>query len=357
MREAEQVGETGTRDDAVVIHAAEALAEIGDERQLARRARGKIRVAAFGGGGHETAIDVVKQRFAEARAGRDERGVASRRRDAFLQRCQFIGFEYGDRVRHRFEVVQERDGAAQSFAHRRRVGDPRDVDHARDQSVDGACHAEGSRANTGRARFFEKCADQIIETVEVERGIFAHDPRFRARVAMGEYADQCLCTANVGRQPHARMILSRRERARASVFSPDRDCVVRAHRSVRRHGTADASDAGRAAPVYFTGYARHDPRRRHRPRCCRRVHARIQCHRCTWAPIPARLRVGARNIAVTHVDDDGTLSGGPRRSRERPIPVRRASGRCRTTAAGRLSNSRVRIVIRAGATFRPRARL
>ncbi len=179
MGEAEEIGEAGTGNDAIVIDAAEALAEVGDKRELARRARGEVRVAAFRGGRHEASVDVVQERFAEAGAGRDKRGVARRHCDAFLQRRELVGLEHRHGVRHRFEIVQERNGAVEPLADRCGVGDPGHVDHPRDEPIDRARDAEDGGANAGRARLVEERGDQIIQAVEVERRVFADDPRFR----------------------------------------------------------------------------------------------------------------------------------------------------------------------------------
>ncbi len=86
--------------------------------------------------------------------------------------------------------------------------------------------------------------------------------------------------------------------------------------------------------------------------------AGVQRARRARPPLPAGLRHGAGDAAVAQLDDDRPLSRRPRRARERAAssppahPVAR-----RAPAAGRLSHGGVRLVVRAGAALRPRARV
>ena len=75
------------------------------------------------------------------------------------------------------------------------------------------------------------------------------------------------------------------------------------------------------------------------------------------AALPPGLRHRAGNAAVAQLDHDRPLSRRPRRPRERAalpadVPIARGAA-----AAGRLSHRRVRLVVRARAAVRPRARV
>ena len=88
--------------------AAEDARQFGDHRQLARRAGGEVRVTALGRRRQELSIDVVQQRLAETGAGGDDRRVSGRDRNALLQHGELVGVEHVDRVRERFQVVDDR---------------------------------------------------------------------------------------------------------------------------------------------------------------------------------------------------------------------------------------------------------
>ena len=75
------------------------------------------------------------------------------------------------------------------------------------------------------------------------------------------------------------------------------------------------------------------------------------------AALPAGLRDGAGDAAVAQLDDDRALSGGARHPRERALPAGELSGRRRAAAEGRLPHDGVRLVVRAGAPLRARARV
>ena len=83
---------------------------------LARRARAPVGVAAFGRARHEAAVDVEQQRFAEAGAGGNHRGVAARLRDALLQHRELRRLEHRHRVGHRLEIVEDVDAAQRRAA-------------------------------------------------------------------------------------------------------------------------------------------------------------------------------------------------------------------------------------------------
>ena len=89
-------------------------------------ARREVGVAALRGRRRERPVDVVQQGLAEARAGGEDRAVARRHGDAFLQHQQFVGLEHGHGRGHGLEVVDQ-TGAAAADAPRDRakVGHPR----------------------------------------------------------------------------------------------------------------------------------------------------------------------------------------------------------------------------------------
>ena len=60
VREAEQIHETGTRNDSLHVHAAVNPRQLRDERQFPRGACGEIRVPALGGRRNEAATHIVE---------------------------------------------------------------------------------------------------------------------------------------------------------------------------------------------------------------------------------------------------------------------------------------------------------
>ena len=135
MGELIDIDQPWSGDDELHIDPAEDAREIGDQLELARRARGKIRVAAFGGERHEPSLDVVQHRDPEPGAGGDDRGVAARHRDALLQHRELARLEDRHRVGERFEVVDHFDtlqiqpgGNGVGVDEPRHVRQPRDSD-------------------------------------------------------------------------------------------------------------------------------------------------------------------------------------------------------------------------------------
>src|SRR6185503_7146271 len=137
------------------------------------------------------------------RAGSDERRVARRNRNAILKDGELLRFEDGDGVRHRFQIVQELDRAiAKAVRDYPRVSDPRHIGHARDETRDGAGNADAHGIDAARAGFVEKCRDDFVEIVEVERGVLADDLRLGPLASLAEKPDQGLGAPDVRRKQH-----------------------------------------------------------------------------------------------------------------------------------------------------------
>ena len=110
-----------------------------------------------------------------------------------------------------------------------------------------------------------------------------------------------------------------------------------------RHGlrTSDAAGAGplgrprRGAAFDPARHAGHDPRRRHRPRGLRDRDAGLQRARAQRPALPPGVRDGAGDAALARLDDDGAVSGRPRRPPERALPGRDPSRPRREAARGR----------------------
>ena len=85
------------------------LHEIACEGNLALGSGGEVRVAGLRGGRHESPVDIVKERLAQAGAGRDEADVAAAKRFSFLEHMCFGLAQRGHRMRERFQIVQKRD--------------------------------------------------------------------------------------------------------------------------------------------------------------------------------------------------------------------------------------------------------
>ena len=130
-----------------------------------------------------------------------------------------------------------------------------------------------------------------------------------------------------------------------------------ARRRVRKE-LSGVETAGRphASPSDPPGDARHDARRRDRSRgrgietpAFDALAARGRRFRQAYATVP-------ETLPFARLDDDGALSRGSRRPRERPLPFRGSPGRGRAAPAGRLPHGRFRLRLYAGAALRARAR-
>ena len=161
----------------------------------------------FGGTRHEPAFEVVQERLAEAGARRDQRRVARRHGDAFLEDGQLVRLEDRHRVGHRFQVVQQLDGA---------VAEPvRDDGCVRQPwHVGEPCHQAGNRSrdtdtdgvNLAHAGVIEKGRDDVVEAVEVERRVLAHHAGPWPLAVGLEEAHQGLGAPDVGGQQHRHII-------------------------------------------------------------------------------------------------------------------------------------------------------
>ena len=99
MRELVDVDEAGTGEDVLDADAAEDAGELAAPwLELARRPRREVGVPSFGRAGHQPAVDIVEQSFAEAGAGGDHRGVAVPRRPPALERRQLVRLEHAARA-------------------------------------------------------------------------------------------------------------------------------------------------------------------------------------------------------------------------------------------------------------------
>jgi hypothetical protein len=213
VREAKQVDQAGAGHDALGVDAAVDARELGDERHLTRGARREVGVTALGRGGHEPAVDVVQQRFAEPGAGGDERRVAGLERHAFLEHRELVRLEHRHRVGHRLEVVEHRHGRLDPLRQRRAVDDPRHVGEPRDQARD---RAGGAHAAGGHRRFapvVEEQLDDLPQAGEVEGRVLTDRDRGRAVAAVvAEQTQVRLRASNVAGEQHAAIVASASER-------------------------------------------------------------------------------------------------------------------------------------------------
>ena len=173
----------------------------------------------------------------------------------------------------------------------------------------------------------------------------------RAHARGGGAAPQARTTSARG-SSSGRSEVIRRIRGRSR-----RCCCSRLVLAAAARRRAAAADARRGAAVDPARHARHDARRRDRARGGRRRDAGVQRDCRARTALPPGLRHRARDAAVARLDDDRPLSRRPRRPRERALRAGERAARRRAAAAGRLPHVGVRLVVRARAALRPRARV
>ena len=174
---------------------------------------------------------------------------------------------------------------------------------------------------------------------------------------------------DVGGYFTVRHVASRRVRTKIAephIVTMSRRCFVHAlavallTARMSRSGASATAERGRgpAGPgVNPARDARHDARRRDRSGGGRRRDAGVQRACGARAALPPGLRHGAGNAAVAQLDDDrASIRRATACTRTRGSFRRRSAAR-RAAAAGRLSNRGIRVVVRAGAAVRPRARV
>ena len=203
MGELIDVDQAGPGDDELDADAAEDARQLGDQLELARRARGEVGVAALGRERHEPAVDVVQHRDAEPGAGRDHRRVAARHGDALLQHRELVALEHRHRVGQRLEIVDDLGALqAERRAHRFAVDEPRHVGQPRHLIGDGAGDADARRRDRARVDFpgAEELAHHRLEAVVVERDELADLDRRGPIRLRREQPEQRLGAADVAGQ-------------------------------------------------------------------------------------------------------------------------------------------------------------
>ena len=130
----------------LVADAPEDPRQLAHQLHFARSARGEVGMPSLGGARHEPPLDVVEQRLAEPRPGRDHRRVAAGNRHAVLERVQLVRLQHGDAIGEGFEIVQHAHAPEiQRLRDRRAVHPPRYVGQARDLFGHRAGHAQARR--------------------------------------------------------------------------------------------------------------------------------------------------------------------------------------------------------------------
>jgi hypothetical protein len=209
VRELVDVDQAGAAEHVLDAAAAVDAGEGREHLDLARRARPPVGVPSFRRARDEPALDIVEKRFAETGARRDHRGVPARLRDALLENRQLGRLEHRDRVRHRFEVVQDVHAPQpRRRGDRRRVDHPGHIRQPRDLVGHRAGHAERRRLDGARldAARLEELANHRRQVVVVERDELAGFDPPRALGRPREESEQRLGPPHVGRQQHPLII-------------------------------------------------------------------------------------------------------------------------------------------------------
>ena len=203
MRELIDVDQSWSGDDELDADPAEHARQIGDELELARRARGEVGVAALGRKRHEPPVDVVQHRDAHPGAGRDHRRVAARHRDPLLQHRELARLEDRNGVGQRFEVVDDLGALqAERCPHRFAVDEPGHVRQPRHLIGHGAGDADARGGDRARVDFpgAEELAHHRHQAVVVERDELADfDRRGPIRIRR-EQPEQRLRATDIARQ-------------------------------------------------------------------------------------------------------------------------------------------------------------
>src|SRR3954468_16406139 len=205
MRELVDVDQAGARDDVLYSGAAVDTNQLAQQLNFTRRTRREVRVPSLRGAWYESPVHMQQERFAEAGARSDHRRVPFLVRDAALEHLQLVGFEHGDAIRQRFEIVQDvRALEPQPLRYRRAVDAPWHVRQMRDLIGHRPGDAEARRLDVPRldgARL-EKRLDHRLEARMIERGKFSNVDRRRAIGPGLKKSKQRLRSTDVSRQQH-----------------------------------------------------------------------------------------------------------------------------------------------------------
>jgi hypothetical protein len=138
---------------------------------------------------------------------RDQRDVAAAQRLALLQHVDLGLAQDRDGVRHRLEIVQQRNAAEPEIGgDAPRLDAPRHVGQLRgvvDHRTGDAEAGLVDRLGTGPA-VLQKRGDHRAQVVEVERAVGSDERRARPRRRRIEHAEQGLGAADVARKDHGR---------------------------------------------------------------------------------------------------------------------------------------------------------
>ena len=207
MCNAMNIHEPPAGDDVLHVRASVAPGEVPNERDLAFRARREVRVPGFGRRRHEPPIDVVEQRLAQAGSGRNQRHVAVTERFPVLQHVHLRLVQHGYRIRHRLQIVEQRDATESERAlDSTGVDSPRDVGQLHGLVDHRSRGAEAGRFDSGRHRVtvLQERRDHCFEVVVVEGAKGSYESGTRTRRRGIEQSEESLGASDVAGQNHGR---------------------------------------------------------------------------------------------------------------------------------------------------------
>ena len=179
-------------------------------------------------------------------------------------------------VGERLEIVDERGRTIEPLGNRRRVGEPRDIGQAGDESRTGR-RSPAHGIDVAASRLVEERLHEIVEAVEVERGVFAPHRRHRPITLRPEQTEQTFRPSYIAGQDHGEIIrVDAIDFARTSIHRWQHERRGESFRrssagrtACRAAGTPErALEAGCARPGRTAG--RHFQQRSHAAHHCRR---------------------------------------------------------------------------------------
>src|SRR6516165_3668648 len=142
-------------------------------------------------------------RFAEAGARRNQRPVAGSLRIALVKGDEMAGFEYGNAVRVRFQIVQQTSRSkTQALRHRPRVNVPGEVGSLDAPVFHRSGNAEGRRLYR-LPMLGQKSLENLLEPPVNPAGIYLRNDGNRPLRAAFKQGKPGVGAADVTRQDHA----------------------------------------------------------------------------------------------------------------------------------------------------------
>jgi hypothetical protein len=210
LEEPVDADESRAREQMLDLDAPALRAQEPQELVLQVVRRREVRVAALARDGEVVAAVEDEAGGAETRPRGDHRAVPVRARRAFVQAHEVVSTEHGDAVRHRLEIVHERDlRKAELLRELARLDDPRQVRRAHAAAAHGTRDAEPRAVEAVRVRAAEVAQD-LDEARMMRARIDLLDLDLEPVLLLVDESDPRVRPADVAGQDHSSTLRQRR---------------------------------------------------------------------------------------------------------------------------------------------------